>query len=472
MAAGAPTTDPGASQRLMGQAFQGFGNAYQGAQQHQMQQELRAMQIEEAKRKAESAKQAQAMWQGLFSPSGGTPPTAAGAPSVGPAPSGSLPPAAGGSVPPTAPANPLQSVLAGMTPQQRATLQAVGPEKGLPLLMEQAFAKPSAPETKVIDGDIYERDPSGQWVKALDTTPAPKDPTGTMAEFEAWKKTNPNGTFTDFKRDIAAATRAPDKPSDRQNRIDMMVQNGVPPNVATSIATGQYRVTTDAFNKSPKVVDIATGRVVGELTPEQAQSVQPPAAAPNQSADPQGAPPQTPTLLSGVQETYGPGATILDFLGKSTGGVLYSAPEENTRARQKARIFRETMVDAFARSDKPSTYAQKRVEELIPSLGVLEDPVRAWDMLVQTKEELEAGLREDKAILNNRASSIEAQKDAERRIAAKGIALRMIGDPEKSPRPTSSGSPAPDAPTTPAPEGVSADQWRYMTPEERALWQN
>jgi len=136
MAAGAPTTDPGASQRLMGQAFQGFGNAYQGAQQHQMQQELRAMQIEEAKRKAESAKQAQAMWQGLFSPSGGTPPTAAGAPSVGPAPSGSLPPAAGGSVPPTAPANPLQSVLAGMTPQQRATLQAVGPEKGLPLLME------------------------------------------------------------------------------------------------------------------------------------------------------------------------------------------------------------------------------------------------------------------------------------------------------------------------------------------------
>jgi hypothetical protein len=152
MAAGAPTTDPGASQRLMGQAVQGFGNAYQGAQQQQMQQELQAQKIAQAK---QAAARRQAMSQQLNTILGGSP-TGTAAPAAGgplplTAPGATAPgaaPASGGATP----AGP-HPLVANMNPTQLGllrTMAANDPEAAMGILQEQAFASPK--ERRIIKG--------------------------------------------------------------------------------------------------------------------------------------------------------------------------------------------------------------------------------------------------------------------------------------------------------------------------------
>ena len=70
LAAGAPTTDPGYSQAMMGQAFGGFGPAYSGALQSAGQNKLQQLQLQDYLAQRERDEKLQAQMPGLLADAG------------------------------------------------------------------------------------------------------------------------------------------------------------------------------------------------------------------------------------------------------------------------------------------------------------------------------------------------------------------------------------------------------------------
>lgn len=140
-------------------------------------------------------------------------------------------------------------------------------------------------------------------------------------------------------------------------------------------------------------------------------------------------------VLSDVSR-FGGTAPVGEAVEKFTFGA-FGSNEERNQQRQRYRILRETVVDAFSRSGRPSNFAQQRVEELLPSSGVFESPARAFDQLSTMHETLQDNVAEDRQIAANPNLPQKERAEAQGRILKAERAMAMIGDPTKFPRPGS-----------------------------------
>lgn len=195
---------------------------------------------------------------------------------------------------------------------------------------------------------------------------------------------------------------------------------------ATKLADGVNRVVANPFDGSTFMVDMATGtrrplRTSGgeeQLRQPELDTV-------------------THPILGDVQ-FYGPAGRVPEALEKGTAGMFEASPEV-LQARQRQRILRETLLDAFARSGRPSNYAQQRVEELLPSMGLFESPARAHDAFTTIRQDLLMQAQEDKAIAGDESLPVAMRQEAAARQRAAARAVRLIGDPERTPRPGATG---------------------------------
>lgn len=186
-------------------------------------------------------------------------------------------------------------------------------------------------------------------------------------------------------------------------------------------------------------------------------------------------PPTTPVdrPLLGDVSVFGGVAPVGEALEQFTFGAFGSDEERNT-ARQNFRLLREDLIAAFARSDRPSNYAQQRVEELLPSSGVFESQAHAYDQLAATYRDLEREVADDTAIINNPLATPEMQGEAQQRVMAAQRAMAQIGDPSQFPRPGSvQGEPTSTAAETwaqirNAPSGIGQQVWEGLSGPERA----
>lgn len=64
---------------------------------------------------------------------------------------------------------------------------------------------------------------------------------------------------------VVADPRAGGKTSSMQEKINLMVGNGIPQDVATNIATGVFRVSRDPIEQTAEVIDLSTGELVSSV---------------------------------------------------------------------------------------------------------------------------------------------------------------------------------------------------------------
>jgi hypothetical protein len=204
---------------------------------------------------------------------------------------------------------------------------------------------------------------------------------------------------------------------------DSMTLYGLNQSDATKLVDGVVQVVPNPFDGSLSLVDKATG-IRRDLRANAAPAQPAAAPAPNQ---------EQPSILEEVG-FYGPRGAVPETMEKMTFG-LFGAEPATMQARQRQRVLRETLLDAFARTGRPSNYAQQRIEELIPSTGVFESPGRAWDAFSVTYNDLSSQLSEDQQIMRDESLPVAMRQEASARTRATQRALRLIGDPSKVPRP-------------------------------------
>lgn len=145
-------------------------------------------------------------------------------------------------------------------------------------------------------------------------------------------------------------------------------------------------------------------------------------------------PPEPLAPVLGDVSAYGVRGKLPETLQKATFGVF--APKEGlVEQRQKYKMLRELALDAFARSGRPSNYAQQRVEELLPSSGYFESPVGAYDQLSTLYKIVERDLYNDMQTIADSSVSMELRKESEAKIRQERQLLSAIGDPSKFERP-------------------------------------
>lgn len=204
---------------------------------------------------------------------------------------------------------------------------------------------------------------------------------------------------------------------------DSMNLYGLNQSDATKLVDGVVQVVPNQFDGSLSLVDKATGSRRDLRA----------AAAPTQPAPAPSSDQGQPSILEEVG-FYGPRGAVPETMEKVTFG-LFGADPGTMQARQRQRVLRETLLDAFARTGRPSNYAQQRIEELIPSTGVFESPGRAWDAFSVTYNDLSSQLSEDQQIMRDESLPVAMRQEASARTRATQRALRLIGDPAKTPRP-------------------------------------
>jgi len=238
-------------------------------------------------------------------------------------------------------------------------------------------------------------------------------------------------------------------PSADQNNMDARIANlvsrGYHPDLANDIARGNVElVISDALGVA-RLINKLTNTVT-EIPLQSLMNGGLPEGYVPQGANQSGGQPlvseevvvdTTPdgslTILSDVSR-FGGEAVVGEAIQKFSFGLI-GDNEERNRQRQRYRLLREILVDAWSRSSRPSDFAQKRIEELLPSQGVFESAAGAYDKLVTVREHILSDLDYDEAIAGDPNMPQKERTEARGRIISANRALAMIGDPAKSPRP-------------------------------------
>lgn len=232
------------------------------------------------------------------------------------------------------------------------------------------------------------------------------------------------------------AAAAPDA---RQTKIsDIMRLQGLDLATATGIVDGYISARTDPVTGNTALVNTASGQ--GRLVPIQMPPIGSNDPAPSGTQQRAQQQEQRPVL----EAITSLGATPwIKEAGSKTFGQWFEAANDPavTQDRQQVRLLRENLLSAFARSDRPSNYAQQRVEELMPSMGVWESPSRAYDMLATTSQALYQQVAEDMALYNDPTLPAKQRQEARKRVTDANRALRMIGNPADFERPQATTAP-------------------------------
>lgn len=239
--------------------------------------------------------------------------------------------------------------------------------------------------------------------------------------------------------------------------IQSLMNQGVEREEAENIAYGRVRYQQDPVTGSLTRINEATGEAerVDVPMPDIAisgtggQSGEGGGQAAGQ-AQGQG---QNKPILADVS-VYGPKGSLGEAAQRGTFGA-YDPGAEQTQQRQRIRLLREKVLDAYARSGRPSNYAQRRVEELLPSTGVFESPSRAYDVMNTLHQEMQQEYQTAQEIYQNPAIPPDQKKEAIATLYATRDVMRDIGDPSQFDRP----SPSPDSEP---PQIQSMEDWENL----------
>lgn len=218
----------------------------------------------------------------------------------------------------------------------------------------------------------------------------------------------------------------------RETKInDAMELWGLDRAQATKYADGIIKIHSDQFTGNNYLVDTVSGtsRLLTGSGDE---------PAPSSGSSAPGTKEGTP-ILADVSK-YGVSGALPEALERATMG-LFGADAATNQQRQRYRLLRERVIDAYSRSSRPSNYSQQRVEELLPDLGAFESPERAWDVLSTLSNELSLQAESDRAVAADNRYPVDMRREAMASATAAERALRMIGDPEQSTRPNTTQQP-------------------------------
>lgn len=192
-----------------------------------------------------------------------------------------------------------------------------------------------------------------------------------------------------------------DKPSARQERLDMLVSTGVPENIARGIVAGRYTTSRDPINQTVQVVDLASGQTVGQ-TPqgtERAQATESAAQEVQRARNvPEGTDMAQGTGASGFAANIA--NTVSDAFGQ---GTMYPQAEEASQALKNLQIRTQTAMQSSV-PGRPSNYLMEQLRELsVTPNSLLQGDARAKTRLRQTRDMLKNEVaRMKRDILGNR----------------------------------------------------------------------
>ena len=302
---------------------------------------------------------------------------------------------------------------------------------------------------------------------------------------------SPGATLVDPQtgRPIFTAPERAERPTEMERRMDLMAQNGVSPETARGLTSGQLVLRQNEQDGTLQLVDIGTGQVRllgaggGQPTPQAGQGT------------PSGRPPLPgqetsimPTDGAAYREAMGaPGlvAESANMIADLFGGRL-PAPQVNTAAQALRNL--DTRTRMFLQSaipGRPSNYLMEMIGGMTLSPSTItQGPERAAERADQTTRFLEQTVRELEEIAAGQGTGRFTRQDigeanrvlvslrpllADYRMLASALASRAPQQ-RQAPRGTNPMRQQGAAPA--APEGVDPRVWGAMTPEERALWQN
>lgn len=185
------------------------------------------------------------------------------------------------------------------------------------------------------------------------------------------------------------------KPSDREQRVQMMVDNGTPPEIATGIATGQFVVRTNPYSQQPEVVNLADGRVVFDGNTQTgapaASQGDPGASAPDPAAPAaeQGRPSYIPESVDPTDATGASGFVgglvnqVSDLFGQ---GVPFPEIEEAAEALNTTQILTMSLLQAEI-PGRPSQFLLQKLEKLtVDAKSLARADERSITRLKQTRD--------------------------------------------------------------------------------------
>ena len=169
------------------------------------------------------------------------------------------------------------------------------------------------------------------------------------------------------------------------------------------------------------------------------------------------------TILSRVDDTYGPVSVAKDFMARTLGNVWGSTVNEDVvRGRSQAGQLKQQLLEAFAISGRPAVVEQERILEFIPSTGVFESPARAKISLDELSKLLHQQVKEDQQYVQRRDLTNKERQETRERIRAVQNVIRNVGVSE----PVDAQAQTQNA----VPTGISQEEWNVLTPEEQAKW--
>lgn len=243
---------------------------------------------------------------------------------------------------------------------------------------------------------------------------------------------------------------------------------------ATNLALGRHVVSRDPLSGQAQLVDKVTGEVIRNVSAETAAQYEDP---PVQSIIPEdlnltqamGAGGWFSGAVNTVRDAFGAGLTPR---GENV--------ERATQALNNLSIQTETAL-AQEIAGRPSNYLLERLRELTIEPGkILQGDQMARERLVATEALIRQKISDSSYVVNNpnefRPQDVGAAgrniKQLETLQQQYEVALRSFET--NAPRNPTQGRSASES-VEPPPEGVTgeaAELWQYMSPEDRALWQN
>lgn len=219
---------------------------------------------------------------------------------------------------------------------------------------------------------------------------------------------------------------------------------------AAAIAAGVVRVVQNPLSGETQLLNIATGesRKVGA---EQGTDVDFDVAVPEKTL--YGRIGQFTGAVEGTKRK-------LQALGGQVGVDV--ATDESLEAAQDFKAAQNQLVRAFKQSDRYSATESKQLkEELGIDLSLFEDPKTAEAKLRSADQTLARNYENEIATYQDTSFPSKDRQDA--RLRAKAIAefRALIGVPEKGATPVEGGT---------APANIDAGDWKYMTEEQRKLF--
>jgi hypothetical protein len=228
---------------------------------------------------------------------------------------------------------------------------------------------------------------------------------------------------------VQGATPLPETPkpptqAEFQRKIEEMIANGVPPQIASGLATGQIRLVTNDIDGSVRAIDMATGReIFNPDSPRQPPPVTgatpPPAVAGTTGATI----PSDGVDYPGATGLPGAATSVANTIADMFGGTL-PAPERERAAQALTNLATRTQMHLqTAIPGRPSNYLMEMIGGLtLRPNEITVGPQRAAERVRQTRQFVGQTIKEMEEV----AGGAGQRRFSREQIAQANLALQSL----------------------------------------------